>query len=117
MEHRHHSWMNGPLGQALGHPIRIAFLRLLARRTSLSPVEALSEMPSALKELPEAQQVLVGNELALSQISYHVGVLENLGIVETEGQPDRQGRSLFRVSEAGELVMFVIDAPFEGGST
>jgi hypothetical protein len=88
---------------------------LLARRESLSPRGALRAIPSALKELPEAQQALVGKELALSQVSYHVQVLENFGVVETSGERDCHGGMPFRVTDAGELLMLAIGTSPKGG--
>jgi len=118
MEHRDNPRIDGRLAQAVSHPVRIAFLRVLARRERLSPREALQELPGALKDLPEAQRRRVeSTSIALSQVSYHVSVLERFGVVESAGRPDRQTGMPFRATDAGELLMLAIGTPPEGGRT
>lgn len=108
--------VNGRLAQVVSHPVRIAFLGMLGRCESLSPRQAMQELPERLAELPEAQHGLAeGKEIGLSQVSYHVSVLERFGVVEAAGWPDRETGMTFRATDAGELLMLAIGIAPEGG--
>lgn len=88
--------VDGGLTQAVSHPLRVWFLRLLAKRGSLSPKEALQELEGD------------GEGVPLSQVGYHVWILERLGVVEVASRATRTGGAVFRSTEAGELLMLAI---------
>lgn len=90
--------VDGRLTQAVSHPLRVWFLRLLAKRGSLSPNEALQEMESD------------GDEVALSQVGYHVWILERFGVIEVANRATRERGAVFRSTDAGELLMLAIGA-------
>lgn len=96
---REHYGVEGRLAQAVSHPIRVDFLRLLADRKRLTPREALREL---------------AEDFALSQVSYHVSVLEHVGAVEAVGPSS--GGLVFEATDTGELLMLAIGSRAEGGS-
>lgn len=100
MEFKELPKVDGRLAQAVRHPLRVSFLRLLANRDQASLREALA--------------ALDGSEVPLSQLSYHVSVLELFGLVETAGRPDPRGGVSFRATDAGELVMLAIGSSSRG---
>ncbi len=89
--------VDGRLAQAVSHPLRVKFLRLLANRESLSLEEAL-------------QGIDEGGEVALSQVGYHVSVLQRFGVVELASRPTRERGASFRPTETGELLMLALGA-------
>lgn len=95
--------VDGRLAQAISHPVRVAFLRLLAGRESLSPKEA-------------AREIRVGGEVPLSQVGYHTTVLERFGVIELVGRPGHKGGASFRATDTGELLMLAI-GPTPGGNS
>lgn len=76
------------LVRALDHPIRVAFLKLLAKRETITPEDAL---PLLSRESP-----------ALGNIAYHAGVLEHLELIETTGESNHRGGPIFRATPKGE---------------
>lgn len=79
------------LVRALEHPVRVSFLKLLANKESLSPVEALPRMDRG--------------DLALSNVVYHVRVLNQVELVEPTGEPDQAGTTSFRATAKGETAL------------
>lgn len=79
------------LVRALDHPIRVAFLKLLAQRETITPQEALP--------------LLSKKSLALSNVAYHAGVLEHLGLIEPTGGSSIHGGAVFRATDKGEDVL------------
>lgn len=79
------------MAKLLEHPVRIGFLKLLAERSQVSPVEALAH--------------LQGENLLLSMVTYHVRVLHHFGLVEATGQPDPERGLPFRTTPAGEIAL------------
>ncbi len=102
MEFRDIPKVDGQFARAVGHPLRVRFLQLLADRDQASPREALA----ALED---------GGGVLLSQLNYHASVLERFGFVEAVGRPDRRGGVSFRATDAGGLVMLAIGSPKKGG--
>lgn len=80
------------LVKVLEHPVRIGFLKLLAGRDTLSPIEARDH----LKNTP------------LSKVTYHVRVLEHSGLVEAAGQPDPDRGVPFRSTPTGQLALVAL---------
>jgi Helix-turn-helix domain len=76
------------LVRALDHPVRVGFLRLLAKRETITPQEALP--------------LLSRKSLALSNVAYHAGVLEHLELIEPTGEPGPSGGPIFRATPKGE---------------
>lgn len=85
------------LVQALEHPIRAGFLRLLAKRPTLSPGEALP-----LLDQPE---------LGLANVVYHVRVLNRLELIEPSegGQPN--GGRRFHPTAKGRAALVALGHP------
>lgn len=83
------------LAQALGHPTRVAFLRLLAQPKILS-----------------ARQAALGGRrrIAISQVSYHASVLERIGLIEAPGSLNRDREMPFRIADAGKLLILALDS-------
>lgn len=89
------------LVKVLDHPVRIGFLKLLAKRSHLTPAEALAH--------------LQGENLLLSMVTYHARVLHHFGLVEAVGQP-RLAESLpFRTTPAGEIALAAMGYLPRGG--
>jgi hypothetical protein len=82
------------LVQALDHPLRVNFLRLLAERGVLSPAEAL--------DLFDVDGVKVGN------VAYHAKVLHLLELVERATDSARGDGFGFRVTRSGVLALNVL---------
>jgi hypothetical protein len=76
------------LVRALDHPVRVALLKLLAKRETITPQEALP--------------LLSKRSLALSNVAYHAGVLEHLDLIEPTGEPNAGGGPVFRATDKGE---------------
>jgi DNA-binding transcriptional ArsR family regulator len=75
--------------QALSHPIRGEILRMLASEVSLSPMRALSLLPSS-------------KMISLSQMNYHVWSLGRDGLVERAGSPSCPDRGItYRATAKG----------------
>lgn len=89
------------LAKVLEHPVRIGFLRLLAKSETLSPAEALAR----LRE----------DDLLLSNVTYHARVLDQFGLVEGAGWPDPDRGVPFRVTTKGEFALAALGySPREG---
>jgi hypothetical protein len=85
------------LAQALEHPVRADFLRLLANRQALSPSEAL---PLLSRSGP-----------ALANVVYHVRVLGHLELVEPVGEPTPRGGRRFQPTEKGRSALLALGIP------
>jgi DNA-binding transcriptional ArsR family regulator len=79
------------LVRALDHPVRARFMRLLADRDALSPREALP--------------LLDFGDLSLSNVTYHVRVLDQFELVESTDEPEPTGAVPFRVTTKGETAL------------
>jgi hypothetical protein len=79
------------LAQALDHPVRAGFLRLLARHRVLSPSEALPHLDH--------------DRLALGNVVYHVRVLDRLELVEPAGDEEPSRGYRFRPTTKGKLAI------------
>src|SRR5262249_31646971 len=79
------------LVKVLEHPVRSGFLKLLAERSNLTPVEALGHLQR--------------ENLLLSSVTYHVRVLHHYGLVEAIGQPDPERGLPFRATPTGEVAL------------
>jgi hypothetical protein len=91
------------LVRALDHPVRARFLKLLANREAVSPVEALP--------------LLDLDGLKLSNVAYHARVLELLELVEpTENRSDKGGAP-FRTTSKGEDALLALGLSPEEGSS
>jgi hypothetical protein len=77
--------------RALDHPVRAAYLKLLAARDSLSPAAALP--------------LLGKDDLALSNLVYHVRVLDYFELVEPTGEPEPNGGVSFRTTPRGQTAL------------
>jgi hypothetical protein len=82
------------LVRALDHPVRVAFLKLLAKRETITPGEALP--------------LLDRKGIALSNLAYHAGVLEHLEMIETTGDPNPHGGPIFRATPKGESALMAL---------
>jgi predicted transcriptional regulator len=82
------------LVKVLEHPVRIGFLTLLAKRSPLTPAEALDH--------------LQGENLLLSVVTYHVRVLHQFGLVEAMGRPGSAESLSFRATPAGESALLAL---------
>jgi hypothetical protein len=91
------------LTKALDHPVRARFLRLLAGREAVSPVEALP--------------LLDLDGLKLSNVAYHARVLELLELVEPDGGTNEMGGVFFRTTSKGEAVLQALGLPPEEQSS
>ena len=80
--------------RALDHPVRARFLKLLVDRKTISPPEALS--------------LLKLDNLALSNVTYHARVLDQLELVEATGDPGPTGGAIFRVTSKGENALALL---------
>jgi predicted transcriptional regulator len=88
------------LVKVLEHPVRVGFLKLLAERDTLSPVEA---------------QDCLENGLPLSKVTYHVRVLEHFGLLEAAGRPDPDRGVPFRSTPTGQFALIALGhLPQEG---
>jgi hypothetical protein len=77
--------------RALDHPVRASYLKLLAARDDLSPAAALP---------------LLGQDgLALSNVVYHVRVLDYFELVEPTGEPEATGGVSFRTTPKGQSAL------------
>jgi hypothetical protein len=85
------------LVRALDHPVRARFMKLLAERETLSP--------------PEALPLLDLGDLPLSNIAYHVRVLDLFNLVEATGEPEPTGGPSFRVTPEGETALAAMGFP------
>jgi len=87
--------------RALDHPVRAAYLKLLAARDSLSPAAALP---------------LLGQEgLALSNVVYHVRVLDYFELVEPTGEPEPNGGVAFRTTPRGQTALAALGLSSQDG--
>jgi hypothetical protein len=91
------------LTRALDHPVRARFLRLLAAREAVSPVEALP--------------LLDLDGLKLSNVAYHARVLELLELVEPDGGTSELGGVFFRTTSKGEAALQALGLPPEERSS
>lgn len=89
------------LVKVLEHPVRIGFLKLLAKRSPLTPAEALDH--------------LQGETLLLSVVTYHARVLHHFGLVEAMGQPGSAEGLSFRTTPAGEVALLALGYMPGGG--
>lgn len=85
------------LARALDHPVRARFLKLLAERETLSPLEA--------------QPLFTPADLPLSNLTYHVRVLDYFGLVEPTGDPVPGGGLAFRATPEGEAAVIALGFP------
>ena len=90
------------LVRALDHPVRARFLKLLADREALSPVEALP--------------LLDFDGLKLANVAYHARVLELLELVEPDGQTSDIGGPPFRTTSKGDAALLALGIPPDDGS-
>lgn len=88
------------LSRALDHPVRARFLRLLANREAVTPVEALP--------------LLDLDGVRLSNVAYHARVLELLELVEPAGETNEMGGVPFRTTSKGEEALQALGLPPEG---
>jgi hypothetical protein len=85
-----------------GHPTRIGFLRLLlGERLSLTPAEAMEELPEESRAK------------SLGGANYHLWVLADYGLVEPTGDVTDRGLP-YRLTNRGRLVLNALQC--EGGS-
>jgi DNA-binding transcriptional ArsR family regulator len=91
------------LVRALEHPVRARFLKLLANREEVSPVEALP--------------LLALDGIKLSSVAYHARVLELLELVEPAGQTTATGGTFFRTTSKGEAALLALGLPPEPESS
>lgn len=89
------------LVKVLEHPVRIGFLKLLAKRSSLTPAEALEH--------------LQGENLLLSVVTYHARVLHHFGLVEAMGQARLAEGLPFRTTPTGEIALAALGYLPRGG--
>lgn len=82
------------LARALGHPVRVEFLKLLAERESLSPAAALPLLRPA--------------EITLGNVTYHARVLDQIGLIESTGETTPQGGVSFCATSKGEMALSVL---------
>lgn len=90
------------LVRALDHPVRARFLKLLADREAVTPVEALP--------------LLDLDGLKLSNVAYHARVLELLELVEPAGETTEMGGPPFRTTSKGEAALLALGLPRQEGS-
>jgi DNA-binding transcriptional ArsR family regulator len=95
---------SGPrLVRALDHPVRARFLKLLADREEITPVEALP--------------LLDLDGLKLSNVAYHARVLELLELVEPAGGLSDKGGLPLRTTPKGNDALLALGLfPEEGSS-
>jgi DNA-binding transcriptional ArsR family regulator len=79
----------------MNHPVRLAFLRLLKERPTLT--------------VSEGAQVL-GDPISISTLSYHVSVLRGEDLVETAGALSLQG-SPMRLTDRGVSTLEILGHP------
>jgi hypothetical protein len=89
------------LVKVLEHPVRIGFLKLLAKRSHLTPAEALDH--------------LQGENLLLSVVTYHARVLHHFGLVEAIGRPRAADGLPFRTTPTGEIALAALGYLPRGG--
>lgn len=87
--------------QALSHPLRSEFLRLLAAKVTLSPKRAYGLLPSM-------------EALSLSQMNYHVRSLERSGLVKAGKADNRRAGTPYWATPLGLEVMTMIGASSQG---
>lgn len=80
--------------RALDHPVRARILKLLVDRKTISP--------------PEALLLMKLDNLALSNVTYHARVLDQLELVEATGDPSPTGGAIFRVTSKGENALALL---------
>jgi hypothetical protein len=85
--------------QALSHPARVGFLRVLGTGNSLSPKQAMGLNISS-------------KPLSLSQVNYHVRLLDRSGLVEGLGASP-EGRSFQATAKGREALLLIGDPPGE----
>ena len=91
------------LVRALDHPVRARFLKLLADREEITPVEALP--------------LLDLDGIKLSNVAYHARVLELLELVEPAEDRSDHGGHPFRTTPKGEDALLALGLfPEEGSS-
>ena len=83
--------------RALDHPVRAAYLKLLAARDSLSPAAALP--------------LLRQDGLALSNVVYHARVLDQVELIEPTGEPEPNGGVPFRTTSRGQAALAALGLP------
>jgi len=81
------------LVRALDHPVRVAFLKLLAERGSVGAPEAFASIDD--------------NDVALSNVAYHAWVLEHLGLIEPADDTGPDGIR-FRATSKGEMALMAL---------
>lgn len=84
------------LVKALEHPLRADFLRLLARRRTLSPRQALP---------------LLENGTDLDKLVYQTRLLVELGLIEPANDPDPQSGVPFRLTGEGRRAVLALGEP------
>jgi hypothetical protein len=85
------------LVRALDHPVRARFLKLLAEREAVTPVEALP--------------LLDLDGVKLSNVAYHARVLELLELVEPAGEISKTGGPPFKTTSKGEEALLALGLP------
>ena len=91
------------LVRALDHPVRARFLKLLAEREAIAPVDALP--------------LLDLDGLKLGNVAYHARVLELLELVEPAGELRDTGSLPFRTTPKGEEALLALGFSPEDGSS
>jgi hypothetical protein len=91
------------LVRALDHPVRARFLKLLADREAVTPVEALP--------------LLDLDGLKLSNVAYHARVLELLELVEPDGETSDTGGPPFKTTSKGEAALLALGLPPKEGTS
>jgi len=85
------------LAEILAHPVRSGFLKLLTEQSPLTAAEALNHLQN--------------EDLLLSMVTYHVGVLHRFGLIEAIGPPDPKRGLSFRTTPAGEVALVALGYP------
>lgn len=86
------------LVKAVGHPIRVGFLSLLAERETLSPREGLD--------------LLAAPAVSLRHVVYHVRVLHRFNMVVPAGAPHPVRGVPFRATPKGEMALAALGLSF-----
>lgn len=84
------------LVKALEHPLRANFLRLLAKRRTLSAPQALP---------------LMSTEADLGKLAYQTRMLADLDLIEPAGEPDPQQGLPFRLTTSGRQALVALGIP------
>lgn len=82
------------LVRALDHPVRVAFLKLMAERGAIG--------------VPEALANLGHEDVALSNVAYHAWVLEHLELIEAAVDDTGPHATRFRATSKGELALMAL---------